>query len=191
MTDETHLTAEDLAVYIDNPRVAEGAARVEAHLAFCAGCRSDLIVTRALLAPRRGAWPVMLLAAAGVAAVLVLGTPSLRTVIRGPSTPDPERARPTPSSAPIAALAPADEALVPRDRLRFAWQSSGAEAQYRLTLTDSTGGPVWKTESADTTVVPLPGPVLTPGTAYFWFVDALLPDGRTRTSGTHRFTIAP
>ena len=66
-----------------------------------------------------------------------------------------------------------------------------ARAQYRLTVADSTGGIVWSAESADTLLIPGPEAGLRAGAAYFWFVDALIPDGRTRTTGTHRFRIPP
>ena len=59
-----------------------------------------------------------------------------------------------------------------------------------VTVADAGGDPVWRTETRDTAVVLPPDVSLEPGARYVWFVDALLPDGGSATSGVHRFEIA-
>ena len=71
----------------------------------------------------------------------------------------------------------------------LAWSGAGVlDAQYEVTLVDSIGHPRWTAAIAETTAA-IPDSVhLAPGT-YYWHADALLPDGRTRTTGTQTLTV--
>lgn len=75
--------------------------------------------------------------------------------------------------------------------LRFVWRSAGPAATYRLTLTDPSGAPVWTSSAPDTAVVLAETVKLEGGRAYFWYVDALLPDGRSATTGVQQFRTSP
>ena len=105
---------------------------------------------------------------------------------------DAERAISAESATPIAIVSPAQDATVRSDSVPFVWASvgGGGRTRYRLTITDASGGALWRAESQDTAIA-YTGAPLRPGASYFWFVDALRPDGRARTSGTHRYTPAP
>ena len=190
MTDDDHLSAENLAGYLDTRLPPAMAAVVEAHLAACEACRSDLVATRRAQGPDRSVRLGVIIPVVGLAAALLLVVPAVLERTGARSSPDQERGPPR-SAIPLGIHAPAEDAAEGRDAIRFIWNSAGARAQYRLTVADSTGGIVWSAESADTLLIPGPETGLRAGAAYFWFVDALIPDGRTRTTGTHRFTIPP
>jgi hypothetical protein len=60
---------------------------------------------------------------------------------------------------------------------------------FRFTLTGQSGEPLWFHETSETSVS-LPSEVeLRPGETYFWYVDVLLPDGRTGTTGVLDFIV--
>jgi hypothetical protein len=172
---------------------------LETHLLTCDTCREEVrlgSVVRAELGapatlhqvrslPRRSAW-VFLGAAAAAAVVFVIARPishdgSDRPVVRGGEEGVPV----------IVAVSPAPAAVVPPASLAFVWRSVGTGAQYRLTVTNSPGDVVWTGASADTVQHVRPNARLRSGQSYFWYVDALLPDGGSATSRVRRFTLAP
>jgi hypothetical protein len=91
----------------------------------------------------------------------------------------------------VAALSPREGDRVTPDGLVFRWASEGAAAQYRVTLRDAGGRPLWNRETTDTSAMLDSSVVLLPGSTYFWYVDALRSDGQSLTSGTVRFSTAP
>jgi anti-sigma factor RsiW len=182
---EDHLTESVIAAYLDRRMGAEERRVVDSHLAGCDECRTEVVDVSRLVSQRKRPW---LVAAAGLgvaaAAVLVIalaprgvapGGPVLRNGAEGP--------------AAIAAVAPADSGLVAADSARFVWRSAGADATYRLTVTDVRGDPVWSATMGDTAVAVTAG--LMPMTSYYWYVDALLPDGRSVTTGVRTFRTGP
>lgn len=176
---------EQLAAYLSGTLSPDRAAEVEAHLAACDSCRADFVATRRVLLQRVSTRPAWILGG-GMAAALLLALPAVWSYLRPPGAPDIERA-PTSSSTVLPIVAPAEGARAEGERARLVWRSAGVETQYRLTVTDSAGGRVWSGETADTTVTLAPGLTASPG-SYYWIVDALLPDGRVRSTGTHRFS---
>ncbi len=102
------------------------------------------------------------------------------------------RAGSSPEGIPrFGTVNPSSAQPVPADSVVFVWRRAGAEASYRLTVTDPAGGQMWTTATADT-VAPLPASVrLARGQAYFWYVDALLPTGESATTGVQEFRTAP
>jgi hypothetical protein len=91
----------------------------------------------------------------------------------------------------FAAIAPADTVTVTGGSIAFRWHSPSTEASYRITVTNEIGDLLWSETTSDTTVV-LPGDVsLEIGETYFWYVDALLPNGGSATSGVQRLTLVP
>jgi len=62
-------------------------------------------------------------------------------------------------------------------------------SRYLIRVTDERGAAVWSTETGDTSVI-LPAEIaLLSGRQYYWYVDALGADGRSLTTGTHRFQL--
>ena len=136
---------------------------------------------------RRRTWPVAAgLAAAVLAAILVFAPwePSGPTgpVFRGPDTAVPGERGPAPGI-----VHPADESTTDLRGVRFGWRAAAPAATYRLTLTDDTGDVVWTASTTATLLTLPPDSALDPGATYFWYVDALLPDGRSVSSGVHEF----
>lgn len=190
MRETGHLTVDELVAHLDGTLSRADLTDVELHLAECAVCRDELIATRRLVRSRSGSGrQVWRVGAILLAASLVLSIPIARARFR--SDTDTERAM-AQSAVPIVIVSPVEDATVRSDSLRFVWASvhGGVRVQYRVTITDASGGALWRAETEDTTLVPA-GASLHSGTSYLWFVDALLPDGRARTSGTHRFATAP
>lgn len=181
-----HLSAGQVAALLDGLLPAEQQAAVEAHLAACPQCRSEVRVVTGMLRPRRTAlrWAVAL-PLVGAAALLLL-------MVRTPDRPNQDTTlRGNGAGQALAAIAPAPAATIVADSLRFVWSSAGSGAQYRFSLTELTGEPVWTTSVADT-VVRLPaGVTLIRGRSYFWFVEARLSDGGAASSPPRRVTLAP
>src|SRR5919206_1600037 len=75
---ERHLSADEVAAYVDGALAGDERARIEAHLAVCADCRAEVRevtgLVRSLPEARRSARRVWIPAAAA-AAVLVAGVP--------------------------------------------------------------------------------------------------------------------
>lgn len=181
--DARHLDSSDVASYLDRALPPVERERVEAHLADCSLCREEVIQVSRLRhsrAARRG-WLVLgPITAAAAIAVIVISRPS------GPSGTGPIlRDGGAESSPTVFLVSPADRGIVER-HVSFTWRSVGARVSYRVTVTDERGDVLWSSAVADTTAR-LPGAIVLPaGRPSFWYVDALLPDGRSVTSGVRR-----
>ncbi len=179
-----HLETGEVASYLDRALAPDEQARVEAHLADCADCRRELIeVSRLRHARFRSRWWVLGPALAAAAAALLFvtrspDTPATEPVLRDGGEP----------ALTIGLVAPGDSAVSPGS-LTFTWRSAAPRASYRLTLSDERGDVVWSATSIDTTQRPPSRVSWRTGRTYFWYVDALLPDGRSVTSGVRRFTV--
>jgi hypothetical protein len=188
-----HLDSGRLAAYLDDLLPPQDRRLVEGHLADCHPCRAELIEVGRLVhePPRRTAWRalgVTGLAAAAVIAALLFASRSERPDTEDPVFRDGVVQEGTPG---FEALSPAPDGDVNPQGLVFRWRSSGPEAFYRFTLTDASGDVVWTGSTQDTEVV-LPSTAgLGRGRAYYWYVDALLEDGGSATTGLQRFTTAP
>ncbi len=188
-----HLSAEDVAAYLNGAISSEERSAIEVHLATCGRC-CDEIVAHTHASEKAGpAWrrPTIaaLAAAAAVAGVLLIG-PGQRLLIsdrepvfRDAQTPVEAVLRPS-----IVALAPVNQAAVQRDSVRFAWRPIAPDAFYSLTLTDREGNLAWRASTRDTLLPLSPEVTLQHGVTYYWYVDALLPSGESPSTGVHRFT---
>jgi hypothetical protein len=183
-----HLTATEIASFIDGTLFGDDRQRAERHLAACARCREELAACARIAsgAPasrpsRASSWRWVGLAAAAGLVGIVLTAPRWRA----PRSISEERA-PVSASA-IAVVSPTRGALR-RSDLRFVWRSTGS-VSYRVLVTDASGGLVWRTDVSDTSVV-IPADTLKTGVSYFWRVEALLSDGREVESTLHSFTVA-
>ena len=189
--DTQHLTAEDVAAYLDRRMPADQRTRVQAHLADCRQCREELAAVKRLLVARpidRPIWlvPIGLAAAAALAIVML-------KVSRDPGSPEdrlraPAVVLPAESLSQITVRSPADGDTIGTGTTALLWSAVTGEPTYRLTLTDASGQPVWTTTTTDTSVTLPPNVVLQSRKTYFWYVDALRADGRAASTGVRRFT---
>lgn len=174
-----HLDTSDLAAYLDDVLADVERARVEAHMAQCSECRHEVVEVARVrrTATSRKHWLVVIPVA--VAAVLAI------VLLRPPESVGPILRDGVERAPGVILLAPADS-VVARTHQPFIWGSAGMEVSYRFTLSDANGDVVWSAAIGDTTLTLPAAMTLRSGRAYFWYVDALLPDGRSVTSGIRR-----
>ncbi len=193
VTDQSpeHLTAQELAGFLERELSTDEHRRVAAHLNGCAECRSEMSRASAVLGRNRSrrrlvAGLVPLAAAAAIAAVLLVPDSAL-----GPRGDPPVVRGGGEGTVVFEAASPADGEVVDLAQLSFVWRSAGTDARYELTITDERGDPVWSGGSMDTVLAPPPDVPLAAGETYFWNVDALLDGARSATTVFRRFTIEP
>ena len=176
-------------------------AEIVAHLAACARCRHAVVsLAGAMDDPKVAAelsrletsrlshrvrWMAAGVAAAALLLILFVPQFSDRTSTGGPPLRGGEGA------ATLSAVAPAEGEVVRAESVAFVWHPLVTGVQYRITVTDALGDVIWSAPSSDTTLAPGGAAGLQPGRIYFWYVDALLPDGRSATSGVRRLRTAP
>jgi anti-sigma factor RsiW len=188
-----HLSATEIAAFIDSTLSPEARAAAEFHLSDCPRCREELAscLRLARTAPSRSrprvSWPLV-----GSIAAAILIVAVLRPITRN-GVPSPARERATtltPSGA--LSLSPAGDATIARRDLQLVWRRDLEAVGYRIVITDSAGAPAWNSaDVTDTSVVPPTTAPLNPGARYFWRVDVLHADGSTAQSATRGFRIAP
>jgi hypothetical protein len=188
--DHPHLTAEDVAAFLDRRLTTTERHDVEDHLAHCGRCRAEVAAVRRLV--KAGPVPRKLTLRTAFAAAAVIAFLALTLGRLGPGGTD-DRVRTTPSlsgggSELITGLQPADGDTVASARPALIWRSIGGEPAYRVTVTEETGKLVWTNTTTDTSLT-LPPTLLSPRTTYFWYVDALRADGRAASTGVRRFVV--
>lgn len=188
-----HLSATEIAAFIDSTLAPDARAAAEFHLSGCARCREELAscLRLASSAPMRSrrhvSWPLV-----GSIAAAILIVAVLRPVTRreGPSAVR-ERAPGLTPTGQLSIAPPGNSTIVRRD-LRLVWRRDVDAVGYRVVITDSAGAPAWTSNDVtDTSVVPPTTAPLNPGARYFWRVDVLHADGSTAQSATAGFRIAP
>lgn len=175
----THLTPEALAGYLDHDLPDEERGQVELHLASCTECREELAEVRGLQRRRRRQWVTFLVPAAAAAVLVAIMLPrqtSVPSAIRGVA----------PIDAALEIVAPLPSTEIAPGPMRFAWRSAGPGASYSLTLQEADGRIAWTSTVADTVAVLPDSVALGSGQVFFWSVEALLPDGRARSTGVKR-----
>ena len=177
---EAHLNAELLAGYLDGALSASDSDEVEHHLDQCRACRDELAELSATLSSTRSrvrrrliAPGVAATAAAAAIAWLALGTGTPPADAPGRTLRDA-----TTSAAPLSSRMEAGS-----EEVELHWESAAPGATYRVLVSDSVGRPVWSADLTDTTAV-LATSDAGIASGAFWLVDALLPDGSTRTTGS-------
>ena len=188
-----HLSAEDLAAYLSRGRHARAFQRVQAHLADCTLCRQEAAhIARVVRAEARGRmlrWTSVGGAAAAAVLLFAVWAGGHRRapdtgITRGPAGSPVE-------AAAVAPLAPLGEVSPSASKLAFAWRPVAGAVEYRLTLSNVTGGTLWRRATTDTALV-LPLQVsLARGVSYYWYVDALVANGGSVTSGAREFHLRP
>lgn len=183
-----HLSAELIARYIDQDVGPRERSEVEAHAAECEACGADLIgAARSVRRSRLPARPRHIAPVLGAAAaILLVGVGAIVAGWFGRQGPRFRDAAPGEPS--VRVVRPAHRSVLPRDSLTFVWRSAVPGAAYSFTLTDEIGDILWRDETSDTTLSLDRDVALRPGERYFWYIDALFPDGRVAESGLHELT---
>jgi anti-sigma factor ChrR (cupin superfamily) len=188
-----HPSSGGVAGYLEGRLNTSERAEFHSHLAACIRCRVEVAELTDLLGAhaRRRRWTIAAPVAAAAAALLLIAGPLSRDVGEDASSVRyPETAQREAVSA-ITVVTPASDATVEQTELLFTWRSLGEGTLYRLTLTDQGGDPLWIGETYDTTSSVHARVVLERSAVYLWYVDALLLDGETATTGVQRFQTPP
>jgi hypothetical protein len=185
---------EEVAAYLDGRLAAGASEQLRRHAADCDDCRALLAGASDSLGsyqrpPRR---PYRVAALGGAAALSAAAL--LLMLVRPPLPPHGEDGMRNPAVLQedvqrFAGIEPADGAAVAAGDLVFAWDALPEGTVYRLTLSDERGTMLWS-ERTDATSLRLPAsaaPLLNPGAAYYWRVEALLPDLSTAVTTVRRF----
>jgi len=186
LTDRQHLSPEIIAAYLAREASPEERRVVLQHLLVCPDCRLDTDEARELGTDRRRQlWAAAAIPVAAAAALLLVLMPDqpttpAGTAVRGPALEGVRQ---------FAAVTPVNGTAVASDSIVFWWHSEGAGVHYVLTVTDENGDVVWTAPTADTTLAPPRGVGLAPGQHYYWYVDALLEDARSSTTGVQEFSV--
>lgn len=192
MSTGPHLGSEEVAAYLDNTLSETECARVKAHIADCDLCRQEVVSVSKLLdgAPRSKRRVIAFSSVAVAAALTFL---LLRSPTDSSFTPKQAiRGRDTPLASDevssVRAIAPSGSEVA-GDEILFVWHRPAPGATYRFTLTDERGEKIWVGSTTDTALVLPKQFALVPKQTYNWFVDALLPDGSSATTGITSFQI--
>jgi hypothetical protein len=186
-----HLSSGKLGAFLANSLSDNERDEAERHLVSCAECRSDLVEAQRVLisapSPQRASrqrW----ISVAGLAAAAVL---LVAVWPRNDVTVNPPRVeRTTPAlSASVTIVSPAVNGEIETAKPTFTWNRDDGSS-YRITVTDEGGRPLWSESTSDTTIVLPASTRLDHGARFFWYVDALRPDGRSITSGVNAFRTA-
>jgi hypothetical protein len=187
-----HLTSEEVAAYLDNTLSEAECARVKSHLADCDACRKEVVSVSKLLAgasrSRHRVIAFSTLAAAAALAFLLVrpsidSTLPASVALRGRDTPAASEG--VSALRAIAPVGPETSA----DGTVFVWHPALPGATYRFTLTDERGGKVWVGSTNDTTLALPRETSLLKNRDYHWYVDVLLPDGSSATTGITSFQV--
>jgi len=185
---ETHLSAENVAAYIDRRLTAEERQRADAHMVRCAECRDELTQAARLVAsapPHRMVKHPRLVALVSLAAAMLVVAVSLSRPGQTPPAASPQREAIDAEPNVIQALTPTAGATI-TPSTQFVWRREG-DARYQLRIVDSTGALVWMTTTNDSSARLPPSVRLQRRSRYFWYVDALRSDGFSISSGPRPF----
>ena len=185
-----HLTDNELTAYLERSHSAEERDAIESHLADCDACQAEVLALTRLFRKRRVRKRWYLggpLAAAAAAAAILLFSPRMERT----DQPVLRDSNDGSSSAALIAVSPTDGDSLAGNTATFTWRKKETVVRYRFTVMASDGAEVWSADVADTILVLPDSVTLLPEASYFWYVDALLPDGRTATTGVRRFTVVP
>jgi hypothetical protein len=186
-----HLSSEELGAFLANALTDRERDAVEKHLIACTECRSDLVeAQRAVFSAPSGEhssrrrW--ITVAGLAAAAVLVIAVWPRKDTTRNPDRIERNSAVTSVAVPAVTIVSPSANGEVNEATPAFTWNRDDGSS-YRITVTDEGGRPLW-TESTNDTTIALPATTqLARGARFFWYVDALRPDGRSITSGINAF----
>ena len=195
--DQNHLSAAEIAGFLDRTLDAEVRAHAVEHLSACERCRDEVAACARLATtiPAAKGSSVRWRAAVAVAAILVLAV-GLRSNRSRHIPSGGERnltgERSATMTTSIATVFPSDSVAIDGSHLRFVWKRDAGASSYRLTITDANGIPVYLIDEISDTSFTLPDTVrLTSSAVYFWHVDAPHADGSSAKSSSDSFRVAP
>lgn len=185
---DPHLSADDIAALIDDDLPADRRAAVGAHLAVCGECRSELVAASELVdsAPAKPRIPVRWLAGAAAVIAVIAILPLVRS--RSAAPPANAQRATSRSTTSIQTIGPTSGAKVVPESLTFSWRPLPSVVTYHLFVTDSAGTPVYSLTTGDT-IAETTDAHLSPGSRYYWYVDALAADGSSVTSAQVGFSV--
>jgi putative zinc finger protein len=181
-----HLESSEIAAYLDRALPKSERDRVESHLADCAQCRRESVEVLRVRnrMRRRSRWLVIPPVAAAAVVLFVL----VRAGAIPGTTPPVLRDGGDGPMPRVVIVSPPDSGAGGSEHMSFVWRSVGPGVSYRITISDPKGDVVWSAAASDTTAR-VPASVQLRRSTYYWYVDALLPDGRSITSGVHPFSV--
>lgn len=187
--DQPHISASELAAFVDRTLAPKQRAIIAAHLADCAECRAELVsATTAIASHGRGAnrrrrtWTLGAVAAA--AALLVVVVLPRADFATDPASGVERRA--VERAGMLVTTAPEDGAVLETDNVTLSWLGEEGSS-YRVTVTDDGGTTLWSALTSDASVA-VPAGVLAPAGRHYWYVDALRADGSSASSGARTFS---
>ena len=184
MTSQVHLDPTEVAGYVGGTISGDARRRVERHLADCEACAEEVAAIARLARPSAAPrWLPYAAVAAVLAGVVLLvprgGPPAGGDTLRDGGPPDA-----------IAVVAPADGAVLPAPPT-LVWRPVPRATTYRVMVTGSDGDSLWAAHTSDTAIM-LPETVSADsGVTRHWYVDALLADGSSLSSGMQTFRTGP
>ncbi len=179
----THLSPEILSGYLDAHLSSEERRQAELHLAACDQCRAELAEVRQLQRRHGRRWLLPLAPVAAAAAVLL-------AIVLPRRAPTPSELRVgAGAEPPLGVVSPLPSTGVAPGAITFVWRSAGPGASYTLTLQAADGRVAWTSTTTDTVLVLADSVSLNAGSTWFWVADALLADGRSRSTGITRLRV--
>jgi hypothetical protein len=182
-TSEAHLDPAEVADYVGRTISGDGRRRVERHLADCETCTEEVAAIARLARPTASPRWMPYAAAAAVLAGLLVFWP------RGGSRVPDDTLRDGGSSVAITVVEPADGAVV-AGSATLVWRAVPRALAYRVLVTRSDGDSLWAVHTSDT-VVNIPEMAGEGSVTRHWYVDALLADGSSVSSGMRSYRTAP
>jgi hypothetical protein len=187
LTADNHLEPHDVARYVARTLSMADRRRIEGHLADCEPCTEEVVAVTRLAGSQRS--PRRWLPAAAAAAAAIVAVTLLVPGRPGPAAPA-DTLRAGGSDAGIAIVSPPEGGVLGAEPA-LEWRSVPRAASYRWTVTTADGDSLASGYTTDTVAL-LPANVLeAPGGTRHWFVDALLSDGSSVSSGIHEFRTGP
>lgn len=163
-----HPDANEIAAYVDGGLAGDARRNIQAHLAGCSACRTEVVEvgrvvrSRPALRSRSRMW---IPASAAAAIALVWVVPG---VLRDaePVRHRDEAVTMTPAPRPISPVGSAESPLLMR------WSSVPTADRYRVRVFDPSGTMLWERETADTLVRVAASVSLRRGGRYYWKVES-------------------
>jgi len=176
----------EIASYLDRGLSAQDRSRVEDHLVECSECRENVAGAEQLMTKLRR--PRRLAAFAGLAAVAAAALFVVSPALMRARQPLDLVTRDAGTSSTLVAYEPI--ATAENQSIRFSWAAAPDAGSYRFVLSTPDGTTVWSFTGTDTSVM-LPASVtLDRDARYVWFVDAILNDGTTRSTGLQQLRVS-
>ena len=185
---DRHLEAEETAAYVDGSIVGETRARLEAHLAGCADCRTEVAdvsrIVRSAGTSRARSNRVWIPAVAAAVLALVWIAPRALRQDEAPRHRE-ESVTLTVPPRPITPTGSVDSAPA------FVWAAVPYANTYRLRVFEADGTLLWERETADTTTRPPDSIRLERARSYYWRVEAHTGFDRWAASDLIEFRLQP